>query len=268
MNYTVRRIDKEDFSNVVSYVGKYKNYEIKLLLPEIIVSMNEGALFGILHDNKKIEGLCIMMNSKTENGIFIPFLKINSNHVAKITMYTLFIEMANYIKDKTIVVQYNKKIRSKYLIDCGNNTYGINIPLARKNFIYRFINDTFFDVADVSMDTVIVNFQKEYLEAFPKEMQPYTKFIKKARELCTFKIETQYHLLYVRETEDSYEVLAEWLLANKNYDSKTNRQIFRDVAKVLKGFNKKVVYNEGLKKVYHGLAKKSYAIIPNENEDL
>lgn len=266
MSYTIRRIVKEDFKNVMLYIKKYKNYNIKLSEPEVIVYLKDGAMFGIFDEHGKLEGLCVLIKAKNKDGIFIPFIKINNNHIAKFTSYTLLMEIAKYVKNKKVVIQYDKKINSKYLIDCGNNLYVINQPLALKNSVYRFINDTFLNPINIDIEQDILEFQKEYANVFPNEFQPTTTIIKRLRSVCTIKFETRHHLVYLREKDDCYEVLGEWMLANNTYDSSVNKKIFKDAISMAKSLNKPVKYISELKTIYCGLAEKANRKIVSNGE--
>lgn len=87
----------------------------------------------------------------------------------------------------------------------------------------------------------IEKFIKKYTKVFPEESLPTMNAISMLRRVSTISIESKYNMMYLKESEGRYEVLAHWCIANNNSTNKSNMTAFFEVLRLVKNLDKPVV---------------------------
>jgi len=262
MNYQIKRCAKKEFENICDYVSKLNvtksnGYNIEIKNETIVAYLNNGRIYCIYNsETESIEGICLLMFSKKTNGVLIPLYYVDSIHRSKLSNYVLIMEIAKYIGNRTIAIQFNKKVESRNLIDCGNNIYSINKPIALKNPIYKFLHDTFLEPDDMIIDENIISFQKQYAIAFPEEKQPYTLLIKQFRNKCDIKFEGKYNLVYLQLSGSEYKIIGEWALANKSMSMSENKLALKEGLEFAKTLKHPIDFTGNFNSKYIGILNK------------
>lgn len=264
--YSVRACNNKDYDKVLTYIDKFKkdNSKCKLRVDKysLVTYFQNGRIYCI-DNNGTIEGLCILLKRDATDSVVIPFYNVDNKHYSQLSSFVMLMTIAKFVGSKKLVIQHSGSKVFKYLINCGDGFYVINYEKALMNPIVRFLYDTFINPPDLTIEPEIVEFQNEYKRIFPNEHYPETTLIKNLRTRGDVVFEGKYNLVYLKELEDSYEVLGVWCLANSSYSMKQNISAFNEGLSFVDTLTKPFNLYSGLKEEYVCIVEK----ISNRNKN-
>ena len=90
----------------------------------------------------------------------------------------------------------------------------------------------------------LAKFIKRYTKVFPDESKPTLELVEFCRFASDYSIESQYNLMYVKETKKELEIVAHWCMANKDSRFITNVKALREVLNYTRKQNKPVIIDD------------------------
>ncbi len=91
------------------------------------------------------------------------------------------------------------------------------------------------------MNDLVREFQQEYLKEFPSESQLTNELYDYCVKAYDIKLESQYNIMFLKETKHYYYVISGFCIANNNRPREFNLNCFREVLKFVRRQNKPVV---------------------------